>query len=507
MASYVRTQRQDVLARNLIIQAEKIMPGHQLVATAMNKIYREACANVSSDQIPIDTSLLDELSTSNKDRAISADSMTEQLHALKIAYQHLLRVNPSDSTVKFRLAMAYELDGKRDEAIAIVTRLAPEESTKFMPAHACQALYLQAANRRDASSLLQLQHHIQSSIDWIEMDPRIISQTSCFFADCGQLSIALELAKVASQKSPKFAYRASKILVQLGRKDESNRELQRAISWLDSLEDQSPNLPRFFELQAWCYQQVGNTNRVREVLRKGVKFAGSDPGPLSELLANDLLRDLDVSIEERTRNWKQLAATLEECAELAPKNTKLGEYVSEALFEGLKAPEKAQAALKQQLQNDAASAKTYLILARTLAKRNRTKEALVQMKKSVERDPKNAEAWTYCAMLQFRNDPNDLSSAIESVQKALANGGNSADLHEIAGEIAMREGDWSSAVASWEKSLTIDPMRSDLRNRVVHAYATVGNYDAVERHRQAKQKLTPQEVPEGPVAIREKTPQ
>ena len=509
IATYVRTQRQEVLARSLIIQTEKILPGHQLVQIAMDKIYIEATSNIDPSKAPLDGPLIDSISDrSALGRAPTIESVSQNLNSLRIAYQHLLRINPSDPTTKFRLAMVHELHGEREEAMAMIARLAPEESARYLPAHACQSLYIQANNRRDAASLLQLQHHVQASLDWIDLDPKIISQASSYYFDCGQMSIALELAKSASQKSPRFAYRSAKLLSQLGRQTESAREVQRAISWFESLDSTSLEWPCFFEVQAWCYRQNGDSTRVREVLRKGIKIANPSDSRLKELLADELLHDLEVSMEDRSQNWDRLATILAESADLFPANTRLGEFVSEALLAGLKVPESAQAALKSQLQNGAASAKTHRTLAQTLAKRNRTKEALVQIKKSLDLDPKSADAWTSCAMLQLRLDPNDLDEAVQCVQKALANGGNSADLHEVAGEIAMREGDWSSAVASWEKSLTIDPMRLDLRNRVILAYATIGNYDAVDRHRQTKAQLSPQEVPEGPVALREKaTPQ
>jgi tRNA A-37 threonylcarbamoyl transferase component Bud32/Tfp pilus assembly protein PilF len=104
--------------------------------------------------------------------------------------------------------------------------------------------------------------------------------------------------------------------------------------------------------------------------------------------------------------------------------------------------------------------------------------AVAAVERSVDQDPDNADAWTTHGVVTQQVDPTDLVVPLQSIRRAIALDSNLAPSWHFLAIMTAENGDLSSALEAWHRSVSISPRYAQGLAFLGLGYYWRGDYDS-----------------------------
>ncbi len=221
------------------------------------------------------------------------------------------------------------------------------------------------------------------------------------------------------------------------------------------------------------------------VVREGIKLAGASPAlsrQESKILVELFRQELNRSKESDPRNPEYPWGRLEEALKADPLNPQVGEEIASATVAKSEVASTFQEALREQLVQGVANTITHVLVGRIYANQKKFDLARKHLEIAKAMEPDSTLAASSLALVLTAIDPPDMKTAQELISEAVARDPGNSELQDIRGQIYFRTGNWSEAIASFEKALKLNPARTRARRKLIEAYREFGMSDMAEAH-------------------------
>ncbi len=229
-------------------------------------------------------------------------------------------------------------------------------------------------------------------------------------------------------------------------------------------------------------------NRLEDalaVVREGIKLAGTSPSlsrQESKILVELFRQELNRSKESDPRNPEYPWGRLEEALKADPLNPQVGEEIASATVAKSEVASTFQEALREQLVQGVANTITHVLVGRIYANQKKFDLARKHLEIAKAMEPDSTLAASSLALVLTAIDPPDMKTAQELISEAVSRDPSNSELLDIRGQIYFRTGNWSEAIASFEKALKLNPGRTRARRKLIEAYREFGMSDMAEAH-------------------------
>ncbi len=163
-------------------------------------------------------------------------------------------------------------------------------------------------------------------------------------------------------------------------------------------------------------------------------------------------------------------------------NPQVGEEIASATVAKSEVASTFQEALREQLVQGVANTITHVLVGRIYANQKKFDLARKHLEIAKAMEPDSTLAASSLALVLTAIDPPDMKTAQELISEAVARDPGNSELQDIRGQIYFRTGNWSEAIASFEKALKLNPARTRARRKLIEAYREFGMSDMAEAH-------------------------
>jgi tetratricopeptide (TPR) repeat protein len=419
---------------------------------------------------------------------------------VELLLRHALSVRPESSQSLYRLALLTSIDFSKenriDEAEKLMKEIAGKEGEASSQAHAWLATTLIGKyQRRESFELDVLEKHLSQASHWKLVEPELLNYYSEICRATGKLEKALEISKQASSINPKFNLSYARICKELG--PAYAQEMKRAAEAAEQAYQprRGTALETDIDRRALADSLILQDRRdvAIEILEERISDTEEEHTSVRHALAEifvqmffetnqetfAILRE----VAEGKRNdkpdakipkidWKRL----EEAAKLDPLNPYVGQIIAVQvrMWHQFDFSPELRTVLANQIRENKATAAARNELAILYLIKGRIQDAKREWAKILEIDPNFVDALNNLAVFLCREEPPQLEKAIEYAMRAASIQPNNLEVCDTVGDVLLRAGSYTDAIANLEKVIRADPFRIDSRRRLAECYEKMG---------------------------------
>lgn len=436
------------------------------------------------------------LSSDYRNAVIDADSQ-QNLNAMEIYLQRLIRLDTDDKEMQYNYACILEDRGEVGRAVAIMSSLAPEDRVGYPPAHLWLAKWLLADPDMTDFDRLNCRHHLEVAEaefpDAVEVHEQLASLHLFLINFEGRdphLEIALRHLESAAEQQPALYYRLARVQQQF----EDHAGAARSFALAEqhfrlSLEDNPSNHDARTNL-AGSLLGMSRFEEARSVLLEGLEIDATHP--FNILLAETIVAMFEQKRQAGLTPDATLFAMLIEAMRYNPQSTSAALRL---LNYGVKAndPESRDTAI-QQLESfvtvGEGVAMAHLLLGiHYFNNEGDSTTSMFHLEAAYRLDPSLSDSANNFAWLLAHQEEPDYDRALAIIDSVLVEHPDNASYLDTRGHILLRQGRWEDVLRDLERALPGLRERPGTHEALAEIYDHYGQSTLAAQHRSIAERL------------------
>ncbi len=406
-----------------------------------------------------------------------------------MCYRRALVLSPENARARYSVASRYAERGSMVWARRMMEELAPFPGQGYVQAHDWRAQDLIAQSQKGIRiDELELRHHLKIAINSESTPIELVLLYARMLGAKKDYGEASDVLRLLVKREPKFMNTAAILLSSWGRSDEANVILEQSALYHEGQlkSDAGNEESRINASQA--YLLASKFNQAIEVIKEGLVISPDSPSlrrAYSSILLEQFRQSMISNSKQQTPQWELLRTAID----IDPTNPLIGEQLAVLADRKFELDESLKAALEQQIENGKATPMTFLLVGNSSIKSGDFEKAKRYFEEAVRLAPNSPIVLNNYAMVLVRLKIPELEKAKSTIETALRIAPNSADVWDSKGRIYQASGDLTSAIASFEKSLSISPNSNATRLALIAAYREAGLPEMATAQEQALQAI------------------
>ncbi|MFK7736151.1 MAG: tetratricopeptide repeat protein [Pirellulaceae bacterium] len=411
---------------------------------------------------------------------------------------------PSEQS-QFYIAVSLAQQGAKDEALKLLSKIAPDDTSGNPQAHAFVALLrmpeLSKVNSPTLAPLIR--HHVIEGAKGRSVPLALMTNGSFFLQQTARRQpnvalrkyderIALDLLNKAAEIKPALKL----ALANLARRCENslvfNDAIKDAEEYYEAELELDPDNDKLLVAYAETIAKQKRLDEAEKLLKE--RFTVSPSPELKTALSNLYLGRYRVLVSEKKGN---VAAGdmryLNVALQYDPGNARVGEEIAKLVKVNNKAASQQLVnKLKEFLASGTATIVTHRLIAEAYITRNSFEAAIPHLKQVVTRLP-DPSCLNNLAFIYGELYPEKIDEAVKysngAIKVAASQGSSRADYFDTLGTLLAKKKDHAAAITAFETAIEREPDRVDFRERVAEQYAAIGDEIMVQSQKKMIAKL------------------
>ncbi|HWB01178.1 MAG TPA: tetratricopeptide repeat protein [Pirellulales bacterium] len=206
----------------------------------------------------------------------------KQYSAAEVYYRALVQLQPKNEVFRYNMAKTLEAENKFEEAMAIMSGLAPRDAQGFAPAHLWQAVRLLRDPSGGSANVELAEAHLLRAV---RGRGQVATDAHAFLGQLylasGRLKQAEEHFSAAASGRPELWIALARVHVLQGQRDQGRRDAEKALEYYSNLEeaDLDNHEARLFAAEALTFLE--RFSDAAMVLDKGAKISADPRYPVA----------------------------------------------------------------------------------------------------------------------------------------------------------------------------------------------------------------------------------
>ena len=391
------------------------------------------------------------------------------------------RLAPLDQRLTIRIALIHDELGREPEATNLMSKMASDQTSGFLPAHAWRVnkLAQQAMHWTDAQKA-QYQFHLALAREWGGVNTLFLHTMACMLEKQGEREKAIELMRSASETDLLEMVDAIHFFERQGLHEDRLQTAKQLVRFVQEKQNRGiVTADEEFQM-ALSLEILSQNQEALELFRKLAKHLESGHALARATLLNRLIALQRQQWREAKGKAEASLAWLTEMAELAPLEPQVGELVAEATVIYKQIPELPREVLKNQLISNLATAQTLALIGKAYNARGNFDQAILRCNEALEKDKQSVEAIEQLTIAFLAKSEWEKAAALSL--RGMDLGGRSATFLALHGESLVGIGDQEKAGQIWEECLQVDPKRVEVRRKLAELYKASGQGGLAAMH-------------------------
>ena len=414
----------------------------------------------------------------------------EDFDAASLFWQRVID-EKDDADSRFRYADVLDRMGQKDDALALMRRLAPEKREGHPRAHKYMALRYAASLgsfRGDAQNALVLAErtkwHLEKASDQDSANMQFA--WASYYVACGDVYSAIERLEGVVEDRPEMYHVLGELYGRVGRLEEARSSLQSAARhYNQSITNDPANADARADL-ADVLIRLGRAGTAVNVLKQGL--GGEDDERLRRLVGTAFayLFDEEVSKSEN-RDYSLMLSHLRSAFEYDPGNVHALERLTRL---GLQQGPEQRKSLRGMIErtDGKSPAMVHFVLAIMDYADEQRDASAWHLEQALKINSRQPFVLNNLAVLLMEQSPPELDRASELIATALQIAPNEPRLLDTRGQVLAARGEFGDAIAAFESALTQMPqtqakLAARINGRIAAAYDALGMDSLAQAHR------------------------
>ncbi|HEX4132659.1 MAG TPA: tetratricopeptide repeat protein [Pirellulales bacterium] len=408
--------------------------------------------------------------------------------AAEVFYRALVQLEPGNDVFRYNLAKTVEEEGKHDEALAIMTTLAPRDSQGFAPAHLWQAVQLLRDPTGGQAAVELAEAHLLRAV---RGRGQVATDAHAFLGQLylasGRLKQAEEHFAAATDGRPELWIALARVHVLQGQREVGRRDAEKALEIYGRLEqsDLDDHESRLFTSEALTFLE--RFSDAAAVLDKGYKISTDPRYPVA--LGRVYLTWAEAQRRSPQARTADIQALLIRSFECDPTSRLL----LRRLINGLKADgaeaEIVRGVVRAALGRGKSLEVVNVLLSVDASDRGEMDSAQIYLTRARQIDRRVPRLISDMAHSYVDFPPPSVAQAMGLVELGLKIWPDDPDLRSCRGDLNARNGQWLDALMDLEVAVRAKPNDRNLHRLIGEVYQQMGMADKAADHFRRYQQI------------------
>lgn len=435
--------------------------------------------------------------------AAGARFATEDWEGAKLYYERLFRLDGGSAESRLFLGLTYEQMGAVDEARGLIEGVAAGDGGGDPRANRWVASRLLAdadADRR-AERLEAARRHLLIAERGLPQDPGVKLDLAKYYLATGQPRLAIPKLAAAAVAQPALDLDLAKLYGAIGQGALAKQALERAELYFRETLEVRPEDRQIRMFHASALANLGRLEEAVGVLRDGLAI--DSEGPYRQAIAKIYVSAYDRLAAQRPANYRAMIAALREALRYDPQSVEAAERLAGfgeaatpgATLVGTPVDPEVDREAREMLQGLLASgdqpAAVHMALGLKAWRSGDLETAGFHFERAYDLDSSLSGVANNLAWVLTHQDKPDLERALATINPIIERFPDVTNFRDTRGEIYLRLGDWSSAIADFERALPAMRDSPRIHESLATAYEQLGHVEIASRHRGEADRLRP----------------
>lgn len=442
----------------------------------------------------------------------------------EVLFRRVQQLQQNNQRSAFFVAMSYVQRGAIQQALVMLSHIAPDDRTGYAPAHAWLAGYHLSRPFTSSEEVKIAKHHADSGIGSDHISAGLLLRIAKFNADYGDVDAAVLALKEAARRDPKYNLSLAKLVGSL--KPTTSRSQPTSVNPYAKHKPEGEEALK--KLEAYAREQLqnnpGNVEArllLADALLSKADFAGAeqvvtdglqlDESPSLKTALSEIYRVKFVATSSYSpTGWSGDIELLDRAYRLDPNNPRIYEEVAKLARINDSSPhDELMDQLRKFLAEGKATSVTHAWIAERHLIKDELAEAVPHLEQVVKRDPLAARSWNNLAYCLADVYPERLEEALQCARQAVNLAKGVPDFHDTLATVLMKLGRPQDAIAAFERAIEAVAQsrgrfkpQSAYHVRVAEAYRAVGQEQMANTHMELASQIVQQATqppPESPL--------
>lgn len=422
----------------------------------------------------------------------------------EVLFRRVQQLHQNDQRSVFFVAMSYAQRGALQQALVMLSRIAPNDRNGYAPAHAWLAGYYLSRTPSSMEEVKIAKHHADAAMSWDRLSPDLLLGITKLNSDLGDAEGAVRALKKAAERDPKYNLALSKMIGGMRRPDsapqlsggleyakykpQGEEALQKAEAYFREQLAQEPRSVDMRLMLADALLFKSDFASAEQVVLEGLKLEESDR--LNTALSEIYRVKFIATSSYRDSSWSGDLELLDRAYRLDPNNPRVYEEVAKLARISGKAPnDELMEQLRKFLAEGKATSVTHAWISERYLIDKEMEKAIPHLEQTVKRDPSASRSWNNLAYCLAALYPERLEEALQFADKAVALGNAVPDFHDTRGTVLSKMGRHQDAIAAFERAIELvaraprtSVAQPGYHERLAESYRAIGQEEMATTH-------------------------
>jgi tetratricopeptide (TPR) repeat protein len=417
---------------------------------------------------------------------------SEDWDKASLCLERCVTLGVHDQESLFSLARAAEKRGDESQKFAVLSRLAPDDTPVYAPAHfwkATQLLSSGAAISQETASKAEKQLRFVLQLE--PENPDAHSILGDLYFQAGIWRSAIEHLQQSRNTGFKYRLLLAKAHGALGKLEPARSYAENVLTDTRKILDQDPGNMEIRLQMGEAALLLEEYEEAVRILQEGLSL--QDSPAYRQALALVLIHWADSLLEKSDQNAIAAFQLLAVAVEQNPNEFTLFDRILSLLRQQNDTSIQAEAFLKRNIVDGKAVGLSHLILGTHLLEQQEPDQAGLHLEQAFQVLPNAAIVANNLAWCLVKGETKDPERALVLIDQVIARDPDFAEYYDTRGHILLELKRWKEAAAALEKALSGIPPNSATHLGLSDAYRNLGMTEISDEHRRRAEQLAKSE--------------